>query len=100
MKKLTAVAVIAVAMAIGTSTAHAENVDCQSISEMAEQVMKNRQAGVPLARMADLLKDNNLYMAMVEEAYRSIRYSTARVQQRAVTEMGNRWYLACLEANR
>ena len=78
---------------------------CKSNAEVAETIMKARQAGVTLIRSEELINKNfggtesaNLFVLIARMAYEEPRYSSEYYQQRAVKDFMDKIYLNCLKA--
>ena len=72
-----------------------DNEFCETVSETAEAVMQNRQAG---SDMADLYKITKTKMSrlMVVEAYKIPQYSTEKYRKREVMAFKNSWFRSCI----
>ena len=74
---------------------------CKSHSELIGKVMHARQAGVPLSRILEILDDGSalseLEIEMALMAYGKPRYSTERMQERAIQEFANNAMLLCMK---
>ncbi len=91
-------ALIAALLAAGS--AHAETTYeelCQGYYTTAELIMQHRQQGTPMPEMMGYVDGNGVLEAMVGDAYRQPRYSTAEYQRDLVREFANGAYLICLE---
>ena len=86
----------ALLITLASTTAQAES-NCTEIGKLAEKVMEVRQGGMPLRTLMESVDGNAMVMAMAKEAYDTPNYSTDRIVKRQITEMGNRWYMACLK---
>ena len=79
---------------------------CAPIEGSARVTMESRQAGVPLSTSIRIANDSavrqstkDLLTAMVREAYEQPRYSTERMQERAIRDFTDDWYMQCLKAH-
>ncbi len=94
---------ITTAIVLGATVleAHAEEqATCETISELAEVIMENRQHGVSMARAMGASEGSELVETIVIQAYEHPGYTTAEYQNRAVSEFTDEWYLACVKARR
>lgn len=71
---------------------------CGAIGELAEGIMKAHQIGVPMSKIVE--GGNELVEAMAIDAYSRPRYSTERMQNRAVAEFRDAVYLMCIKEQR
>ena len=107
MKYLLTAAVLAFAAPAHAETATAQPEDfCQMIGGMAEAIMSIRQSGTQLSKLMTTFSNGGQFPAelnaVVQEmaiaAYQQPNYSTAEVQQRAITEFRNDYETACYMA--
>jgi archaellum component FlaC len=52
------------------------NISCKQVGEIAENIMKIRQAGTPMSSAMDIADGNSVVIAMVQVAYEITRWST------------------------
>lgn len=97
------VVLIAIALVFSSTAIAAEQSDkkrsvvCNSVYGLAGSIMTARQHG---ASMPDLMKiaiDNDSKMSeeIVKEAFSISRFSTKSIQEEAISDFSNRWYLMC-----
>lgn len=69
---------------------------CKSLASVAEQFMTNRQHGVAMSDMMDIVKSGaDLHKHMVINAYNKPRYELEENQEREIAEFRDFYYLAC-----
>ena len=93
----TLIATLALLMALSTP-AQADESYCDQISGLAEAMMSSRQAGVSMAKAMKVTGDNDLFKAMMVDAYETARYSVESNQQRKIEDFRDKWYLACYKS--
>lgn len=71
---------------------------CKEISELAETIMTNRQAGISMVQMIEVADGNKMASALVVAAYEQPRYSTEAVQARTIGDFRDEAYLACFQS--
>ena len=86
------------ALLIGAPVAANEKVDCSEIHALAEVIMKNRQLEISAVKMLDVVKDNELGVLLIKEAYSRPAYSVESNQLKEINGFANEMFLACLEA--
>ncbi len=71
---------------------------CSLNAELAEVIMRARQAGVPMSQIMDAFggDGNQIARAMTLAAYDSFRYHTENSKRRAVEDFRDEWYLKCV----
>lgn len=67
---------------------------CKQIESMASVVMKARQYNVPASKMMELA-ENELRVAMIEEAFSEPLYSSEEYKQKAIQGFANKYYMQC-----
>ena len=69
---------------------------CETIESTATVVMQGRQYGM---KLSDVLKGvkNDLLVAIIIEAYEEPRWSTKKMQTRAIVDFANEVMLACVK---
>jgi hypothetical protein len=84
-----------------TTSAFANELICEKIRQLSENIMKNRQQGVPINKMIDIANSEpkvaSLMKAIVMDAYNQPKYQTAKYKQEAVVEFANRQYVTCIQ---
>ena len=73
---------------------------CGNVGDLATDIMKSRQSGLSMAKMMEAVAqvgENPLVDEMIISAYDSPRYSTERMQKRAVEEFRDKFYLDCVK---
>jgi hypothetical protein len=95
---------IVIVMLLFSTTAFADEV-CESLRKVAEQIMKNRQIGVPINEMIEVADNNHpkvkeILKALIIDAYGSPKFNTPKVINEAVNEFGNKVYVDCVKARR
>lgn len=91
----------AVVVSVATSfSVSAEPASCETVSALARDVMRNRQANLPMAQMMKATEGMDLAQSMIKAAYKESRYSSAGYQENAITDFENTWYMACLESKK
>lgn len=77
--------------------------ECRALSDLAEAIMKNRQAGVAMTRAMEVTDGieieylRKLVRGFVIEAYKEPHYQTESYKQRAITNFSDVVYLECLD---
>lgn len=71
---------------------------CPKIAELAKEVMVARQNGTPMREMMEIADGEPIMVSMVTEAYGHPAYRTSAVQDRAIQEFENQWYLLCVKS--
>jgi len=95
MKTLIATLTLSMALSL---PAQADDPYCNQISGLAEAMMSSRQAGVSMAKAMKVTGDNDLFKAMMVDAYETARYSVESNQQRKIEDFRDKWYLACYKS--
>jgi len=76
--------------------------DCKRLESSAELVMRARQAGAPMSKIWKVAEDTHddyleaMYKMLAKNAYETPQYSTEPMQQRAVVDFQNTFFLACI----
>jgi hypothetical protein len=70
---------------------------CETISELAEQIMTTRQNGVSLSDALGI-SELDLVRAMVMNAWETPRYSMESLSQREIDDFRDKWHLLCLKS--
>jgi hypothetical protein len=91
-----------------SSLCHAEEdktSGCTAISGLAETMMTNRQKGVAMSKMMELIKEigkgskiTNSIESYVVRAYEQPRYSSPEMQKRSIEEFRDEVHLECVKA--
>lgn len=101
MKKLTKI-IAAIAIALALTTAQATQSDdefCAAQADMAEIVMKARQAGVPMSSLLEIgAPAPNPYRQLIISAYELPRMSYAPNQEKMIQDFRNDYHLLCFKA--
>ena len=95
MKKI----IIITAALLAASAAQAFDYDkfCTAHGEMAEVIMKNRQAGTALSEMLTVAKDDDLIRSVVMMAYKQPRMRMPENQTEMVVNFRSERELACFK---
>lgn len=72
---------------------------CDGFSEHAELIMQARQLGISMAEAMGKT-DSKVHEEMIIAAYEKPRYSTDRMQQKAIEDFRDHWYLRCAKSIR
>lgn len=102
------IAAIAMAGALGLSQQPDFNEEatdvCPTLGGLAESIMRNRQDGVPLSRMMQILPPDDgsdpvlpVARMMVVNAFEQPRYQTERHQWREIQDFRAEWELICYQ---
>ncbi len=98
MKKIVLTLTLA---ALSTSAFAAEpapmKATCPQIAELARLAMEARQIGAPLRTMM-AGAEGTIMADILIEAYGHPAYRTSEVQDRAIQEFEDRWYLKCIKS--
>ena len=70
---------------------------CDQIAEFSRLAMEARQIGAPLRTMMAVGKDS-IMADMLTEAYGHPAYRTSEVQDRAIQDFEDKWYLKCIKS--
>jgi hypothetical protein len=70
---------------------------CDTFSDVAEYIMTNRQQGVSMRNTMKAVEVIDWAEEVVIFAYESPRYSTEDMQQRAIRDFTDEWYLRCVK---
>lgn len=76
--------------------------ECKRTENSAKQVMKGRQEGVPMSALWTLAEGagneyvSELFKTLIREAYAIPQYSSASLQQKAITDFQNNFFAACI----
>lgn len=68
---------------------------CTHYKDVAEQVMKTRQAGVDASKMMEVAEGNPLMQKMIIVAFDTPSYSTEAYKEKAVSDFANEVFLDC-----
>lgn len=77
-----------------TTTAHKIKV-CTRVSEGAMDLMKLRQANVPLLKVMEIVMDDDLSIRMTTDAYSRPLYTTEEYQKKLIISFGSEWFAEC-----
>ena len=101
MKKLTKI-IATIAFSLSATFAHAVQSDdefCAEQADMAEIVMKARQAGVPMSKLLAIgAPAPNPYRYLIISAYELPRMSYEPNQQKMVEDFRNDYHILCFKA--
>ena len=92
--------VLSTASAIAAAAAPTEPTNTQvslQYKKTAEVIMTARQNGVDISGVLELRPDNELFIALVLQAYGMTRFQTAEYQAHAIREFGTAHFVACME---
>lgn len=93
--------IVAVFLCIpGAGLADEPKAVCDEVADLAESVMKARQAGMSLTASLEVAKDNELIKAIAIDAYTVPRYVTGSNQVLEAQEFRTRWHLHCLQPSK
>lgn len=70
---------------------------CKSNQTLAMKIMEARQLELDMSIIMETVKDNNLGITFVQEAYDSPAYSLEENQDKAVRAFGNKIYSECFK---
>lgn len=75
-------------------------VDCPRLYDVAENMMRSRQVGVPLPKILELLNKQpsrwqSLFKLMALDAYGRPKYYSQEVQRDATRDFANEWATEC-----
>lgn len=90
------------AVLMGSSYANADSL-CDSSSELAEMIMRDRQGGTPMRAVMHAMEAGKneqtvrLGKELVAEAYRRPLMQSDQMKQQAIVEYGNWAYSMCLQ---
>lgn len=73
---------------------------CSETGDLARKIMTARQGGFSMDSMFALVGDSEMGQDIVISAYETPRYSTAKMQDRAVSEFANQTQLQCIKSIR
>lgn len=94
-------ALLLTASAVASDGVDREGKFCRTISNMATEIMKARQNGVPMADVMELVPNPSpiakLGKSLVISAYERRRYSSAEMRQESVVDFANEVYLSCVK---
>jgi len=100
--------VLILVIAISVMSANAQDSTfeiCKNMEAFAEQVMENRQDGVPMADMYELImkldvpKEAKESMFLIlKAAFKEPRFSSEEYKKKAVVDFQNTTFLSCMEA--
>jgi hypothetical protein len=74
------------------------NEECKMIGDIAESIMKARQAGVPISHAYEITAGNELATELARQAYEKTRWGTDELQLREVQDFKVFSVLACYTA--
>lgn len=102
MKNLTKITLIAASLISFGANADekevAELTNCEKLENLSRAIMRNRQAGIPLKRSIEIIKDSPYLKKITIMAYKDPMYSTENFKQKTINRFADDVYLACLES--
>lgn len=69
---------------------------CTGLSALANKIMEMRQENISMADMHNVLKGNDVSIALLRDAYKKPAYSTSLNKQRAIDTFKNDVFLVCI----
>lgn len=105
MKKTSSIAAIFTLLLSGQLYAQDKLAACNSISSLAETIMKQRQNGAPMSEMMRIAGEAGGAIGKVGEelvimAYDKPRYTTENYQQRVIEDFRDSAHLECVKQAR
>ena len=94
MKKIVLIVMLLIAQQAQATTVK----ECSSLAELAQKIMEARQVGVPMAKVFQVVGDNQLYRAIVVAAYEQPAFMVEDIQQKAIRDFYDNWFLACIKS--
>ena len=70
--------------------------DCKVVSNLASQIMENRQYGVDMAKMYEIAKED-LSRQMILQAFEVPMYQTEKHKQMEISKFKNSWFKSCVK---
>ena len=70
--------------------------DCKVVSNLASQIMENRQYGVDMAKMYEIAKED-LSRQMILQAFEVPMYQTEKNKQIEISKFKNSWFKSCVK---
>jgi len=98
--KLTTILLAAALMSSACYAEAEEMATCSDIASLAGAVMKNRQTGVEMAVVLELVSKStvsDIATPMVIAAYEKPRFGTTEYQQRSISDFKNEIMLSCVK---
>jgi len=92
MKKLLLIALFAALPVSAKPTLE----DCKTVSDLASQIMENRQYGVDMAKMYEIAKED-LSRQMILQAFEVPMYQTEKNKQIEISKFKNSWFKSCVK---
>jgi len=86
---------------LGTTFKATASDPCDRVQQSASAIMKARQTGVEAHVVVNLYRDGvtegdfNIYMKIIMDAYRQMKYETELYQDKATKEFANKYYMMC-----
>jgi hypothetical protein len=87
-----------------TNAALAQTDTCETVSKIATSVMDNRQSGVPLSKMMEIVRAvektpvGPIAKTMTIDAYEQPRFNTKDMQKRMIGDFADKYTLICEKA--
>ena len=99
MKKLLSTIALTAALSFNVSASNEEEGNmCDGYSKLAGTIMEMRQENTAMSEMYNVLKGNDVSIALLKEAYKVPLYSVDSNKLKAVNEFKNTAFMACIEA--
>jgi hypothetical protein len=70
---------------------------CTGLSALANKIMEMRQENISMADMHNVLKGNDVSIALLKEAYKKPAYSTVVNKQREIDAFKNDTFMVCIQ---
>ena len=70
---------------------------CVGYSVLAEKIMEMRQENISMADMYNVLKSNDVSIALLKEAYKKPAYSTVANKQKEIDTFKNNTFMVCIQ---
>lgn len=70
---------------------------CKVQSELGEVIMQSRQQGIPISKMMEHVKGDDVSQALVLVAYKRPRFHAKEAVEREVQEFSSAAYLRCFD---
>lgn len=90
--------VIGLVFLMGSVTVSADELSCDTLSSLAKDVMRNRQANIPISEMMKATQGLDIAQLLIRAAYDEPRYGSEKYRQNAITDFENTWYMNCLKS--
>lgn len=97
MKKIVLIITLALTTSAFAATEVPMKATCDQLAELARLAMEARQVGAPMRTMM-AGAEGTIMADMIIEAYGHPAYRTSEVQDRAIQEFEDQWYLKCIKS--